>query len=166
MSMHKKLKLELSGFTGLELRVAIQALTTLKNSLIYDSEEVTPGPQDVDAGKSQAGESLQEERVDIFDERLEGMIQLMQSKLEQPLVRGHVSLSHLLQSGMTDQMLQDDMHITFLGFLDLKDQLEARIKETSLLGKDQLWCSDNMYRHLAMLELHVSRSVRQLIFIS
>ena len=79
-------------------------------------------------------------------------------------------LSHLLQSstfyGMTDQMLQDDMHITSLGFLDLKDQLEARITETSLLGKDQLWCSDNMYRHLAMLEPQVSRAVCQLLFIS
>ena len=86
MSMHKKRKL--SGLTGLELRVAIQALTTLKNSLFY--EEVTPGPQDVNAGKSQAGESLQEERVDIFEERLEEMIRLMQSKLEEPLVRRHV----------------------------------------------------------------------------
>jgi hypothetical protein len=78
-------KRKLSGLTGLELRVAIQALTTLKNSLFY--EEVTPGPYDVDAGEAQAGESLQEERVDIFDERLEGMVQLMQSKLEEPLVR-------------------------------------------------------------------------------
>ena len=67
---------------------------------------------------------------------------------------------------MTDQMLQDDMHITSLGFLDLKDQLEARITETSLLGKDQQWCSDNMYRHLAMLELQVSRAVCQLLFVS
>ena len=85
MSTHKKRKPELSGLSGLELRMAIQALTTLKDSLFY--EEVTPGPQDVDAGKAQAGKSLQEERVDIFDERLEGMIRLMQSKLEEPLVR-------------------------------------------------------------------------------
>ena len=85
MSTHKKRKL--SGLSGLELRVASQALTTLnlKDSLFY--EEVTPGPQDVDAGKAQAGESLQEEREDIFDERLEGIIWLMQSKLEEPLVR-------------------------------------------------------------------------------
>lgn len=86
MSMHKKRKL--SGLTSLELRVAIQALTTLKDSLFY--EEVTPGPQDVDAGKSQASESLQEGGMDIFDERLEEMIRLMQSKLEEPLVRRHV----------------------------------------------------------------------------
>ena len=83
MPAHKKRKL--SGLTGIELVAAIQALTTLKNSLIY--EEVTPGPRDVDAGEAQLGESLQEERVDIFDERLEGMIRLMQSKLEEPLVR-------------------------------------------------------------------------------
>jgi hypothetical protein len=83
MSTHKKRKL--SGLSGLELRVAIQALTPLKNSLFY--EKVTRGQQVVDAGKAQAGESLQEERVDIFDERLEGMIRLMQSKLEEPLVR-------------------------------------------------------------------------------
>ena len=94
MSMYKKRKL--SGLSGLELRVAIQALTTPKNSLFY--EEVTPGPQDVDAGKSPAGESLQEERVDIFEEHLEGMIRLMQSKLEEPLVRGHVSLVWLVSS--------------------------------------------------------------------
>ena len=79
-------------------------------------------------------------------------------------------LSHLLQSftfsGMTNEMLQDDLHITSLGFLDLKDGLEPRITETSLLGCDQLWCSDNMYRHLAMLELQISRMVYQLLFIS
>lgn len=49
------------------------------------------------------------------------------------------------------------MHITGLGFLDLKPQLDSRIKKTSLLGNDQLWCSDNMYRHLTMLERQVSR---------
>ena len=86
MSMYKKRKL--SGLTGSELRVAIQTLTTLKDPLFY--EEVTPGSQDMDAGKSQASESLQEEGVDIFDERLEEMIRLMQSKLEEPLVRRHV----------------------------------------------------------------------------
>ena len=79
-------------------------------------------------------------------------------------------LSHLLQSftfsGMTNQMLQDGMHITSLGFLDLKGRLEPRITETSLLGCDQLWCSDNMYRHRTILELQISRTVCQLLFIS
>ena len=83
MSTHKKRKL--SGLSGLELRLAIQALTSLKDSLIY--EEVTPAPQDVDTGEAQAGGYSQEERTDIFDERLEGMIRLMQSRLEDPLVR-------------------------------------------------------------------------------
>ena len=83
MSTHKKRKL--SGLSGLESRMAIQALTSLKDSLIY--EEVTPAPQDVDAGEAQVGGYLQEERADIFDERLDGMIRLMQSRLEDPLVR-------------------------------------------------------------------------------
>jgi len=79
MSTHKKRKL--SGLSSLELRLAIQALTSLKDSLIY--EEVTPAPQDVDASEAQAGE----ERADMFDDRLEGMIRLMQSRSEEPLVR-------------------------------------------------------------------------------
>ena len=78
-------------------------------------------------------------------------------------MNGSFRLSHLLQSftfsGMTNQILQDEMHITPLGFLDLKDQLEARIQEPSLLGEDQLWSSDNMYRHLTMLEVYISRTV-------
>lgn len=49
------------------------------------------------------------------------------------------------------------MHLTFSGFLALQDHLGARIQESSLIGQDELWSADNMYRHLTMLEEHVSR---------
>ena len=69
-------KRKISGLSGIELSMAYSSLLNLKKAIIYQSEDV--GSAEVQA-PSQKG--------DMFDEQLEGMIRLMQSKLSEPQVR-------------------------------------------------------------------------------
>jgi hypothetical protein len=57
-------------------------------------------------------------------------------------------------------------YILFDGFLQLEPKLEERIILTSSIGKDELWSSDTMYRHLTALEMLVANTVRQRPLIS
>jgi len=44
------------------------------------------------------------------------------------------------------------LNITFAGFIDLKPNYEERIAVVTPLGKDELWSSANLNRHLGLLE--------------
>ena len=51
------------------------------------------------------------------------------------------------------------LKISFTGFLVLKGNADERVKTTTSLGKDCLWSSENLYRHLLLLEGLVPRTV-------
>ena len=52
------------------------------------------------------------------------------------------------------------LKITFTGYIALKPDSEKRIVATTSLGKDELWSSANLYRHLLVLENLIPRTVR------
>ena len=51
------------------------------------------------------------------------------------------------------------LDIVFCGYLRLKGDNSQRVEETKNLGGDQLWSSDNLWRHLNVLKRLVPKSV-------
>ena len=59
----------------------------------------------------------------------------------------------------------DKLKITLTsGFMDLKPNLKERIEATTFLGENELWSSQNLYRHLDLLENHVPRRACSRLF--
>jgi len=61
-------------------------------------------------------------------------------------------------SGVTEKNWAK-LNIRFTGLIDLKPNYEERIAVTTPLGKDELWSSANLNRHLCLLESLTPRKV-------
>ncbi|PPQ98006.1 hypothetical protein CVT26_003068 [Gymnopilus dilepis] len=136
-SMSHSKKRKLSGLSGLELRMAYEALRRLKSSFVSADEE-SDSEADPDAPA-----------LEGFEDQVDAMLTMMGSRLGGPQ-----SLSF---SGMTAEDLVK-LKILFTGFLVLKGNADERVKTTTSLGKDCLWSSENLYRHLLLLEGLVPRT--------
>ena len=62
---------------------------------------------------------------------------------------------------MTPDTLEQVLDITRSKDLKLKSDIAERTQKSILLGQDQYMSSDNMYRHLNMLENLVPKTVRK-----
>jgi hypothetical protein len=71
-------------------------------------------------------------------------------------------LTHWLQSlafsGMTDNHLTR-LNITAGSILILKPNFTERLQNTTTIGRNEIWSSDNLYGHLRFLKKLVSRVV-------
>jgi len=78
----------------------------------------------------------------------------------QVVITTHHSVQDLSFSGLTNDHLSK-LNISPAGFLELKPNsvLAEQAKKTQVVGKDDIWSSENLYRHLLRLQTLVPKSV-------
>ncbi|PBL04137.1 hypothetical protein ARMGADRAFT_1158053 [Armillaria gallica] len=137
-------KRKLSGFSGAKLLSAYDSLIELRKKFQY--EVVDEQAEDVESAKA-----------DRFEEQLDKLLSLMEPKLQTRFPH-----SHLLQSSsfsnVTLEILEGYLCIKQAANLRLKSDHLARAEKTTDLGKDQLWSSNNLHRHLNGLEMLVPQT--------
>lgn len=102
-----------------------------------------------------------------FEEALSNVLQMLRSKLDgpqvrQPLLTSMTSLMPLFQIISFSCMTEEDLsklNIIFGGSLNLKGDYEDRMAVTLELGKTEHWSSDDLYRHLCVLQKLIPREV-------
>ncbi|THU94927.1 hypothetical protein K435DRAFT_860096 [Dendrothele bispora CBS 962.96] len=130
-------KRKLSGLSRVELLQAYKALNTLKKSFLYeDVDDETQADEQADKGA--------ERWMELLDKHLEGMLTLIESRLAEP--------NSFSFPNMDFDILKEELDITSATHLTLKSDYDERIQKSALLGQDKYMSSENMYRHLNMLE--------------
>ncbi len=136
MSQPKKRKF--SGLSGLELQLAYNAVSKLKETFSYVEPEVNP-----------EGASVPN---DDFDQRVLEILAIFEARMKVP---------HSLSFSNVDNDNLSKLNIAFAGSISLKSKsdLNQRIATTSSLKEDDLWSSNNLYRQLNLLESLIARNV-------
>jgi hypothetical protein len=156
-----------SGLTGLELRMALTALQSVKASLKEISTMIDPEADD----DPQSQDDLISFGSD-FEQLLDRMLEMMQSKIDGPQVSmlrsfspfssSSIPLANFLQalsfSGIKFEHL-DLLNLEDGGSIQLKKDYETRAAATDLLGTAEHWSSEGLYRHLTVLQDLVPKAV-------
>ncbi|PBK67682.1 hypothetical protein ARMSODRAFT_1020214 [Armillaria solidipes] len=134
-------KRKLSGLSDAKLSSAYDSLIELRKKLQY--EVVDEQVEDVESAKT-----------DQFEEQLDKLLSLMEPRLQ---TKSPHSQSFSF-SNVTLEILEDHLCIKQAANLRLKSEHPARIEKTTDLGKDKLWSSNNLHRHLNGLETLVPQT--------
>ncbi|KAG5649663.1 hypothetical protein H0H81_002594 [Sphagnurus paluster] len=132
MSQPKKRKF--SGFGGLELEQAHNAVSRLKETFSY-----------VDSARPE-GASVS---LDDFDQLVLETLAIFEARKKVPQ---SLSFSNVDQDNLFK------MNITSAGIIGLKSDLNKRIATASSLNEDNLWSSNNLYHQLNLLESLIGSS--------
>lgn len=158
-----KKRKKVSGLTGLELRMALTALQSVKTCL----KEITPSDKDDDAQSQSELLPFGSE----FEDTLDKMLEMMQLKVGGPQVRYvnvrsvlriKLQTHHFLQALSFSSVKYKDLqrlNIEFGSPLEFKMNYDTRIDAIDALGAVELWSSDGLYRHLKRLQGLVPRTV-------
>ena len=170
MSEPPKKRKKVSGLTGLELRMALTALKSVKSSLAPRDN-----PNVDDAALPQSEPELFALGSE-FEETLDKMVEMMQSKVDGPQVcyaldhlaltsREEISLQtqpFLLQSLSFSSARQHHLkalNIKVGGSLRSKSDFETRVAVINNLGAGEHWSAEGLYRHLQVLQALVPQMV-------
>jgi len=123
-------KSKLSSLAGSELEFLYNSLRKLQQDIVFIDD---------------IGGDLNELPLGM---QFDSIISQLGAKLKEP--------ESFAFSSMTDKTLLT-LKIKFSGILSLKPDFQERIAPTTCLGKDELWSSENLYRHLLVLEKLISR---------
>ncbi|KAK2463859.1 hypothetical protein APHAL10511_004164 [Amanita phalloides] len=132
--MNEPKKRKFSGLIGLELQLAYNAVSKLKETFSY-VESVNPEGALVP--------------IDDFDQRVLEILAIFEARMKVPQ---SLSFSNVDNDNLSK------LNINFAGSISLKSDLDERIVMTSSLKEDDLWSSNNLYRQLNLLENLIARS--------
>ena len=145
-TMPKKHKM--SGLSGLELELVYQSLKSLQNT-VFEDQELSAD----DDGKPD------------FAEVLTDLLGMMRARLDGPQVwpsadgdPPYRSVQDISFSSLTHDHLSR-LNILWATDLRLKPDLAEQVKKIQVVGKDDIWSSENLYCHLQRLQMLVPKSV-------